>query len=786
MIRFFLTLCRQNIYFVIGVILGLGLSLLLTPIVDNDCFFSVDFNNEESKIISSQKDDEYEPRINLAGKPQKAQKTPQTLIRPRYFSTELGIRDKLFIGILTKADTLVNYAVALNKTVAHLVDKILYFIDAPSAQRLNVSNLKLPGIVGFTDTREILKPFHLLKYITDNFLEEFDFFFLSKDTTYIRARELYDFIKKVSVSQDVYVGSPVAGQSEFCSLDAGILLSNSVLRKIQKTLEWCVKSAFSDNDSDNIGRCVLHAVKLPCQQNIQGQLFQSFHLDGIQITTDNKQILKDHAFEKAITYFPIREPTEFFKLHLYLCKVAMMHKKLDIANLRHSLLNMSHLAPGGRKIISWPIGNQPGNKPNNRFDILRWDYFTETHIYLSNDFTNVKLLSDAEKSDVLYVLSKAISFMEEKYDGQLLYKRLVNGYRKFDPSRGMDYILDLAFRDNTNGKEVHKRIELCKPLGKVELLPIPYVTENTRVNLILPIHASERKAALNFIQQYTKVCMEKKDKTFLLLVFFYDPDAPGKGKSDDIYKDIKDIAISLSNRFHKDSSKIAWVSIKLPSFSSKYTIVNEALLDFAAADLSIKKLLPESLVLFCHPSMEIRQDYLNRVRMNTILQWQIFSPIPFIEMDPSIVYSPDLVQPLELDINKNYGHFDGSNSKHISFYAKDYWKARKAMEHIMPIVRNDKDILNLVKAHDINITNFAVHTIYSMFVRVSDLHVLRGVEPGLRLRYEEKACPQPTGISSVSAAGIYNNCIRSRAFNLGSRSQLAKLILEYQSAFSIS
>lgn len=219
MVRCVWILFRQNAYFVIGVILGLGLSLLLTPIMDNDCIFSDDhFDNEENKILTSQADDEYEPRINLAGKPQRAQKTPQTLIRPRYFSTELGIKDKLFIGIFTKPDTLVEYAVALNKTVAHLVDKIMYFIDAPSAQRLNVSTLKLPGIVGFTDAREILKPFHLLKYITDNFLEEFDFFFISRDTTYIRARELYDYVKKISVSQDVYAGTPVQGQSEYCSL----------------------------------------------------------------------------------------------------------------------------------------------------------------------------------------------------------------------------------------------------------------------------------------------------------------------------------------------------------------------------------------------------------------------------------------------------------------------------------------------------------------------------------------------------------------------------------------
>lgn len=114
-----------------------------------------------------------------------------------------------------------------------------------------------------------------------------------------------------------------------------------------------------------------------------------------------------------------------------------------------------------------------------------------------------------------------------------------------------------------------------------------------------------------------------------------------------------------------------------------------------------------------------------------------------------------------------------------------YFSARRAMEQIIPIVRNDKDILNLVKDQDLNITNFAVYSLYSMFVRMSDLHVLRGVEPGLRLRYEEKTCPQPMTIHTITGAGLYHNCIKSQAFNLGSKSQLARLILEYQSSFSI-
>jgi len=51
--------------------------------------------------------------------------------------------------------------------------------------------------------------------------------------------------------------------------DAGILLSNSVIRKMIPNVDWCVRNAFSTSDDDNFGRCVLHSVNLPCQTSIQ-------------------------------------------------------------------------------------------------------------------------------------------------------------------------------------------------------------------------------------------------------------------------------------------------------------------------------------------------------------------------------------------------------------------------------------------------------------------------------------------------------------------------------------
>lgn len=52
--------------------------------------------------------------------------------------------------------------------------------------------------------------------------------------------------------------------------------------------------------------------------------------------------------------------------------------------------------------------------------------------------------------------------------------------------------------------------------------------------------------------------------------------------------------------------------------------------------------------------------------MNTISNFQIFSPIPFREYNSNISLSE------KLDVNKMAGHFDKEEYKYISFYGKDY------------------------------------------------------------------------------------------------------------------
>lgn len=113
--------------------------------------------------------DFFEPQLNLNSKPNFAKKQMKTnFVRPRYFSTELGIREKLFIGVLTSQQNIESLATAFNKTAAHLTNRIKYFMAASNIK----TNFKLKNIVGFTDNREKMFIFHVFKYIAGE-LDEF-------------------------------------------------------------------------------------------------------------------------------------------------------------------------------------------------------------------------------------------------------------------------------------------------------------------------------------------------------------------------------------------------------------------------------------------------------------------------------------------------------------------------------------------------------------------------------------------------------------------------------------
>jgi hypothetical protein len=293
---------------------------------------------------------------------------------------------------------------------------------------------------------------------------------------------------------------------------------------------------------------------------------------------------------------------------------------------------------------------------------------------------------------------------------------------------------------------------------------MPYVTESSVVHIVIVLREDDEIApAERFISSFAKNMMAKSDKSELTLVLL----------NRDI-GNVKALAQTLNAQYKKQGSKISILSSKISS-------LNRSGMDFIAVDLISSRVEPGTLIFLCNPFTEIYPDVLNRVRINTISGWQLFSPIPFAEYNPEVSF-PGLSKAEALNISTNQGFYDIHETQHISFYMADYlngknvvsyeyhikflaiiifsFEARKTFEMEQPLVKADRDLQGEF--------NSPHESILTMFTRMRQLHVLRAVEPHLRIRYHERKCET-------------RQCRESFLLSQGTRSQLAQFALDRES-----
>ena len=228
---------------------------------------------------------------------------------------------------------------------------------------------------------------------------------------------------------------------------------------------------------------------------------------------------------------------------------------------------------------------------------------------------------------------------------------------------------------------------------------------------------------MTLLRSFAKNCIEKNDRIFLMLVFLYTPERPDKNNNNDFFKEVKQLALQISKKYKKDNSKssshLLWYSMQ----TKGVVPTNMELMD-----LVTQKLDNKTIILLGSPDMEMKGDYFNRVRMNTIQSKQVFCAIPFTEYHPSIVYG-DKRPPVSMTFNTTAGHFDPHNYDHVSFYKSDYLLARQDFGG--KIISHESELRD---------TKDARYDLCALFRQKRAVHALRAPDPSLMLRYEEINC----------------------------------------------
>ncbi|CAB3244808.1 unnamed protein product [Arctia plantaginis] len=702
--RYVVSQVKHNSYFLVGLALGLWVSLAVIPLDEEPSVAC------SSPIVAVPADDEYEPHREERLLGPAGQTVGRSIQRPRYYSNELGMRASLLTGVLSSEEALKSQIAALNHTTARLQPALKFFITASAMSSVP----GLANVVGFTDTREILKPFHALKYLADNYLEEYDFFFLVSDTAFVNARRLTELVSQLSVSEDVYMGTVAEDDSHYCSLEGGVLLSNTVLRAVHNELDWCVRNSYSPHHHENIGRCVLHAAHLSCTPQLQGETYKSVRAAVSESGPSLGEELAD-----AVTVFPVTRAAHLYTLHAFVSRVHLQRDRALVTRLRAQLWRGAARHPPGYRNATWPGGLRadPGLAPplpDTRFDHLRWISFNATHAFYPDDHREVALVEGAHREALDLVVRSAEAWALRRWEGAR-WARLVEGAWRWEPARALRYRLLLRLGAGEPARHGLRLLEVARPLGAVRLVPVRYVTESARVTLVLGVTPDRRGAAdaLSFLQRYESVCIDQDKNTALVMVIVNEARPGGGGAAE------------------PDGAALQRAQL-------------------AALDAALPLLARDALVLLTVPHAEFSQDFLNRVRMNTIAGSQWYLPLPFARY--SLYSHPRFVAPGGGKPATNTGRFNERASLVSAFYRAD-------LEAAAATRRGSRGAPPAELAR-------------------GPLHCVRAPEPALVLAPRPAPCP-------AAAAACWRRVARGGAgagagLDLGARHSLAQLLLEHQ------
>jgi hypothetical protein len=330
----------------------------------------------------------------------------------------------------------------------------------------------------------------------------------------------------------------------------------------------------------------------------------------------------------------------------------------------------------------------------------------------------------------------------------LKFHKLLNGYRQFDPTRGTHYILDIVLIDENQIKYT-KRAELMRPLGLVEMIPMPFVTETTKLFLILPIHSDEQSIAIRFLHHANKTLFDRetRDKFELLLTHI----VTTKQDYSQTQKWFEQLRHEVDLIYQtRTQLTITFHTLLLPS--SAIPLYAQPIYIFEHFQ---PKLRTNALIFLTNPYVDIDFDFLNRCRLNVIESTQIFFPIAFYQYHPRIIArTHHLTDNLSIDLHKSHGWFNAHAFDHIGIHMSDY--------------------INLKKLFSSQNISLSTVNLYDLFVQLTDLHILRAPDQSLRVHYRSIKCD----ITIQSNSLEYNRCLIQREKGLASRSQLAMVIIE--------
>ena len=197
---------------------------------------------------------------------------------------------KIMLGAVLTSVTRLEYTIGIvNATWGSTLTRYKIFVENGNTNipaRLN-DNFSIVGLRLEESSSGIEALFGLLKNLYSNYLEEYDWFLLASDTTYVAGRELEEMLLHLDPQKLVYMGRATSSKNlklrmlsneYFCESGPGIVLSNAALRAVVPHLDNCLalvhrysrkKDLFPSQPDLELGRCFSRKLGVHCSSSMK-------------------------------------------------------------------------------------------------------------------------------------------------------------------------------------------------------------------------------------------------------------------------------------------------------------------------------------------------------------------------------------------------------------------------------------------------------------------------------------------------------------------------------------
>ena len=184
-------------------------------------------------------------------------------------------KNLVFVGILTAQSYLNSRVPTLFDTwVNDIPGDVAVFAKEEAVFSHSLPVFKLAGTDDSYPPQQ--KAFVMLKFMYDNYLDHYEFFFRADDDVYIRPDKLETFLRSVNSSKIQNIGQMGQGLPEdfgklsflddenFCMGGPGMILSRETLAKIGPHISECLRNVFTTQEDVEVGRCIQRVTGVPC------------------------------------------------------------------------------------------------------------------------------------------------------------------------------------------------------------------------------------------------------------------------------------------------------------------------------------------------------------------------------------------------------------------------------------------------------------------------------------------------------------------------------------------